>query len=49
MQTAADFGGLYQVRSRGHSRQWVGLIGTILLRRTSDQPTPLRRQGNAKA
>jgi hypothetical protein len=24
-------------------------IGTILLQRTSDQPTPLRRQGNANA
>jgi hypothetical protein len=35
------------VRPRPHSRQCVGLIGTILLRRTSDHPTPLRRQGNA--
>src|SRR6476659_3604243 len=30
-----------------HRRQWVGRTGTILLRCTSDQPTPLRRQGNA--
>ena len=37
----------FQVRPRPHSRQCVGLIGTILLRRTSDHPTPLRRQGNA--
>ncbi len=37
------------LRSRGHSRQWDGRIGTILFRRTSDQPTPLRRQGNASA
>jgi hypothetical protein len=38
-----------QAPSRAHGFQWVGLIGTILLRRTSDQPTPLRRQGNANA
>jgi hypothetical protein len=36
-----------EIRSRPHGRQWVGLIGTILLGRTSDQPTPLRRQGKA--
>ena len=34
-------------RLRSHSRQWVGLIGTILFKRTSDQPTPFLRQGNA--
>jgi hypothetical protein len=37
------------VHSRGHGLQWVGLISTILLRRTSDHPTPLRRHGNANA
>ena len=35
---AADSGGFCHVRSSGHSRQWVGLIGTILLRRTLDSP-----------
>jgi hypothetical protein len=37
------------VHSRSHGLQWVGLISTILLRRTSDHPTPLRRHGNANA
>ena len=38
-----------QVHSRGQGRQCVGLISTIRLRRTSDQPAPLRRHGKASA
>ena len=42
-------GGAHYLGSRSHSRQWEGRIGTILLRIISDQPTPLRRHGNANA
>ena len=46
VQQQRRYDGADQLRTAGS--EWVGLIGTILLR-TSDQPIPLRRHGNANA